>query len=94
MGQAARAMVFSVTEGEEKPLKYPVMFRTADVVLVNKIDLLPHLEVDLERFVANLRAVNPVAPVIEVSARSGAGVDQWCQWLRDLAPRRAAARGR
>ena len=57
-------MVYALTEGEEKPLKYPVMFRACDVVVVNKIDLLPHLDVDLDRFVANLRAVNPTARLI------------------------------
>ena len=56
-------MVYAVTEGEEKPLKYPVMFRAVDVVVVNKIDLLPHLDVDLDRFLANLHAVNPTAKV-------------------------------
>ena len=57
----AKAMVYAVTEGEEKPLKYPVMFRAADVVVVNKIDLLPHLDFDLDAFLANLRDVNPHA---------------------------------
>ncbi|MGI9031376.1 MAG: hydrogenase nickel incorporation protein HypB, partial [Ilumatobacteraceae bacterium] len=63
VGQHARAMVSAVTEGEEKPLKYPVMFRTADVVVVNKIDLLPHLDFDLAAFLSNVRAVNPTAEV-------------------------------
>jgi len=74
-------MVYSVTEGEDKPLKYPVMFRSADVVVVNKIDLLPYLDVDMGLFEANLRAVNPAVTVIEVSAKTGAGIDAWCQWL-------------
>jgi len=83
VGEDARAMVFSVTEGEEKPLKYPVMFRAADVVVVNKIDLLPHLDFDLDEFLANLSGVNPTARVIMASARSGEGVDEWCGWLVD-----------
>ena len=83
VGEDARAMVFSVTEGEEKPLKYPVMFRAADVVVVNKIDLLPHLDFDLDEFLANLCGVNPTARVIMASARSGEGVDEWCGWLAD-----------
>ena len=62
VGEDARAMVFSVTEGEEKPLKYPVMFRAADVVVVNKIDLLPHLDFDLDEFLANLSGGQPVGP--------------------------------
>jgi hydrogenase nickel incorporation protein HypB len=79
-------MVFSITEGEEKPLKYPVMFRAADVVVVNKIDLLPHLDFDLDAFLANLTAVNPAARVIMASARSGEGVAEWCGWLAQQAP--------
>jgi hydrogenase nickel incorporation protein HypB len=82
-GEHRRVMVHAVTEGEEKPLKYPVMFRSADLVLVNKIDLLPHLDVDLEVFEANLRRVNPTVPVLQISARSGLGVDDWCAWLLD-----------
>ena len=74
-------MVYAVTEGEEKPLKYPVMFRAVDVVVVNKIDLLPYLDVDLDRFLANLHAVNPAARVIRTSARTGEGVEEWCEWL-------------
>ena len=86
VGENARAMVFSVTEGEEKPLKYPVMFRAADVVVVNKIDLLPHLDFDLGAFLANLTAVNPAARIIMASARSGEGVDEWCEWLAHEGP--------
>jgi hydrogenase nickel incorporation protein HypB len=81
VGQHARAMVSAVTEGEEKPLKYPVMFRACDVVVVNKVDLLPHLEFDVDRFVRNVRDVNPAARLIFVSARNGDGVDEWCDWL-------------
>jgi hydrogenase nickel incorporation protein HypB len=82
VGEHARAMVYAITEGEEKPLKYPVMFRSADLVAINKIDLLPHLDFDLEKFRANLRKVNPNVTTIELSARSGDGVDAWCEWLR------------
>jgi hydrogenase nickel incorporation protein HypB len=81
VGEHARAMIYSITEGEEKPLKYPVMFRSADLVLINKMDLLPHLDFDLDLFRANLRQVNPTTTVIEVSARTGEGVDAWCGWL-------------
>jgi hydrogenase nickel incorporation protein HypB len=81
VGEHARAMVYAVTEGEEKPFKYPVMFRAADVVVVNKIDLLPHLDFDLDEFLANLKSVNPAAKVILASARTGEGVDEWCSWL-------------
>jgi hydrogenase nickel incorporation protein HypB len=78
-------MVYSITEGEEKPLKYPVMFRSADLVIVNKIDLLPHLDFDLDLFYSNLRDVNPHVRTIETSARTGAGVTDVCEWLRSLA---------
>jgi hydrogenase nickel incorporation protein HypB len=81
VGEHTRAMVYAVTEGEEKPFKYPVMFRAADVVVVNKVDLLPHLDFDLDRFLANLELVNPAARVIQASARTGQGVDEWCAWL-------------
>ncbi len=81
VGQDARAMVYAITEGEEKPLKYPVMFHAADVVVVNKIDLLPHLRFDLDAFRSNLEQVNPVATVIELSAETGEGVDAWIDWL-------------
>jgi hydrogenase nickel incorporation protein HypB len=88
VGQHARAMVAAITEGEEKPLKYPVMFHACDVVVVNKLDLLPHLDFDLDRFVANVRAVNPDARLIPLSARTGEGVVEWCAWLEDTARRR------
>jgi hydrogenase nickel incorporation protein HypB len=81
VGAHARVMIWSVTEGEDKPLKYPVMFRCADLVLINKVDLLPHLEVDLAAFRANLERVRPGAATLEVSARTGAGLDRWCDWL-------------
>ena len=82
VGEHARAMVFAVTEGEDKPLKYPVMFRSVELVVINKIDLLPHLDFEMAGFRANLRAVNPAAGTIEVSARTGTGVEAWCAWLR------------
>lgn len=81
VGEHARVMVSAVTEGEDKPLKYPLMFRTCELVLVNKIDLLPHLEFDLDKFLHNLEAVHPGVPTLQVSARTGHGVDEWCQWL-------------
>jgi hydrogenase nickel incorporation protein HypB len=81
VGEHARAMVYSITEGEEKPFKYPVMFRAAEVVVVNKMDLLPHLDFDLDQFLSNLKSVNPSARVIHASARTGEGVDEWCSWL-------------
>lgn len=81
VGEHSRAMVYAVTEGEEKPRKYPVMFRAVDVVVVNKIDLLPHLDFDLDAFLGHLADVSPTARVILASARTGEGVDEWCNWL-------------
>ncbi len=81
VGEDTRVMVSSITEGEDKPLKYPLMFRSASLVLVNKVDLLEHLDFDMEQFLANLEAVNPGVPHILTSARTGQGVEQWCSWL-------------
>jgi hydrogenase nickel incorporation protein HypB len=82
VGEDARVMVYSITEGEEKPLKYPLMFRSADFVLVNKVDLLEHLDFDLEQFLSNLDVVNPGVERIFTSARTGQGVEEWCSWLK------------
>jgi hydrogenase nickel incorporation protein HypB len=80
-------MICSVTEGEEKPLKYPVMFRAVELVLINKIDLLPYLNYDIELFEQNLRQVNPDATMIRVSAQTGEGLGRWYEWLeRNLLP--------
>src|ERR1700747_3415134 len=82
VGEHAKAMFYSVTEGEDKPLKYPVMFRSVDVVLLNKIDLVPHLDVDVDCYLARVREVNPTATILPVSARTGAGMSAWFGWLR------------
>jgi len=87
VGEDVRVMVSSVTEGEDKPLKYPLMFRTCDLVLVNKIDLLAHLDYDLDRFLYNLDQVHPDVPRMLLSARTGEGVEAWREWLADLALR-------
>jgi len=84
VGTHYSAMVYAITEGEEKPLKYPVMFRAVDAVVINKMDLVPHLDFDLDLFRANLRGINPGATVIEASARTGNGIDSWCSWLMSL----------
>ncbi|KAA0082112.1 hydrogenase accessory protein HypB [Mycolicibacterium sp. P9-64] len=82
VGEHAKAMVYSVTEGEDKPLKYPVMFRSVDVVLLNKIDLVPHLDADVDTYIAHVRQVNPAALILPISARTGAGMAAWFDWLR------------
>jgi hydrogenase nickel incorporation protein HypB len=85
IGEDARAMVCSVTEGEDKPLKYPLMFRTCDVILVNKIDLLPHLDFDLDLLLYNIDQVHPDVETIVLSARTGENVDAWREWLARVA---------
>ena len=91
VGEDARIMVCSVTEGEDKPLKYPLMFRACELVLINKIDLLPHLDFDVDRLLANLDAVNPGVRHMLVSARTGEGVDEFRDWLAQLPERARAA---
>jgi hydrogenase nickel incorporation protein HypB len=90
VGEDARMMVCSVAEGEDKPLKYPLMFRSCELICVNKLDLLPHLDIDLGKLLGNIAAVNPDATVLTVSARSGEGVEAWRDWLAAV-PKRAAA---
>ncbi len=90
IGEDRRVMVSSVTEGEDKPLKYPLMFRACELVVINKIDLLPHLDFDLEKFVHNLEAVHPGIDSILVSARTGEGIEQWRDWLLRAAAREPA----
>ena len=91
IGEDARAMVCSLTEGEDKPLKYPLMFRACELVVVNKLDLLPHLDVDLDKLLYNIDAVNPGVRTIECSAKTGEGVDALREWLAELARRRVQA---
>lgn len=85
VGEHAKAMVYSVTEGEDKPLKYPVMFRSVQAVVINKIDLMPYLDFDMELFKKNLAAVNPEAQLFEVSAKTGEGIWAWVEWLKSVA---------
>jgi hydrogenase nickel incorporation protein HypB len=82
-------VILSVTEGEDKPLKYPHMFRAAEIMILNKTDLLPHVDFDVERAIENARAVNPDIVVLQVSARTGDGLQTWYGWLHE---QRAAAR--
>ncbi len=85
VGEDARAMICSVTEGEDKPLKYPLMFRACELVVINKVDLLAHLEFDLERLQYNVDAVNPEARQLVLSARTGEGVEAFAEWLTGVA---------
>ena len=82
LGERAKVVILSVTEGDDKPLKYPHMFRAAEVMILNKIDLLPHVDFDLERALANALQVNPSIASIRLSARTGEGLEAWYDWLR------------
>jgi hydrogenase nickel incorporation protein HypB len=91
VGEDARVMVSAVTEGEDKPLKYPLMFRTCELVLINKVDLLEHLDFDLDRFLYHLDAVHPGVEHMLLSAKTGEGVDGFRDWLERIARRAPAA---
>lgn len=82
LGERAKVVIMSTTEGADKPLKYPQMFRAADLMVVNKIDLLPYVDFDLALCTTYGRQINPGLDVVEVSARSGEGLDRWYDWLR------------
>ena len=92
LGEAHKVVILSVTEGEDKPLKYPDMFRAASVMVLNKIDLLPHVDFDLDAALEYARRVNPQIRVIRLSATRGDGMDEWLQFLREGAVRAAASR--
>jgi hydrogenase nickel incorporation protein HypB len=93
LGEGARVVIASTTEGEDKPLKYPHMFRAADLIVLNKVDLLAHLDFSVDRFIAHVRAVNPSANVIQVSAIRGDGLPAWCRWLSARDPGRPSEPG-
>jgi hydrogenase nickel incorporation protein HypB len=82
LGEAHKVVMLSVTEGEDKPLKYPDMFYAADLMLLNKTDLLPHLDFDVEACIGYAKQVNPKIRVLSLSAKTGEGMDDWLQWLK------------
>lgn len=84
LGERSRIVIISVTEGTDKPLKYPYMFGAADLVLINKIDLLPYVDFDVARCEAYARSVSPDVQVLAVSATTGEGMDQWYDWVAAL----------
>jgi hydrogenase nickel incorporation protein HypB len=90
VGEDVRIMVSSVAEGEDKPLKYPLMFRACELVVINKLDLLPYVDFDMERFMHHLDAVHPGVETIQLSARTGEGVEEFREWLERV-PARALA---
>lgn len=83
LGEDGKVAILSVTEGEDKPLKYPDMFTAAKLAILNKVDLAPHCDVDMDLYEANLRRVNPTIEILRVSARTGEGMDAWLHWLRN-----------
>jgi hydrogenase nickel incorporation protein HypB len=91
LGERARVVIASVTEGDDKPLKYPHMFRAADLVVLNKLDLLPYVDFDPDRFFDCARAISPRVEVVRLSATRGEGLVRWYDWLRALGQRRVAA---
>ncbi len=90
LGEDAKVAILSVTEGEDKPLKYPDMFTAAKIALLNKVDLAPYCDVDLDLYEANLRRVNPDLTILRVSARTGEGMEAWLDWLKAGLARKAA----
>jgi hydrogenase nickel incorporation protein HypB len=92
LGEKAKVVVLSVAEGEDKPVKYPHMFRASEVLVVSKVDLLPHLQFDVEQCLAHAREVQPWQRVLRASAATGEGIEDWCRWLRELASPAEAAR--
>ena len=87
LGETTRVVITSVTEGDDKPLKYPHMFQSAELCLINKTDLLPHLRSDIKELRANLLKVNPRQKILEVSALENTGLDAWCAWLLEKIPK-------
>ena len=83
LGEAQRVILLSVPEGDDKPIKYPGTFAEADVVLINKIDLMDYIDFNLERVLGDIRVVNPDVEIFQVSATTGEGMDQWYNWLKD-----------
>jgi hydrogenase nickel incorporation protein HypB len=83
LGEQARVVVVSVTEGDDKPQKYPHMFRAAQMMLINKLDLLPHVRFDVARCIDHARRVNPSLQVLQLSAETGEGMEAWYDWLRE-----------
>lgn len=81
VGEHAKVALLSITEGEDKPLKYPVMFQEADCLLITKMDLAPHLDIDLNRIIGNVRQMNPDCKIIPISAKTGQGLETWFEWL-------------
>jgi len=90
VGEHAKVALLSVTEGEDKPLKYPIMFQEADCLLITKIDLVPYLDTDLDQIEANVRQINPDITILPLSAKTEAGLDAWYAWVKSQVTARHA----
>jgi hydrogenase nickel incorporation protein HypB len=82
LGEAGKVVVISVTEGDDKPLKYPHMFAAADLIVINKIDLLPYVDFDVDRCQRDARSLNPDVDIVSLSVKSGAGLKSWYEWIK------------
>jgi len=87
LGEGVRVSVISVTEGDDKPLKYPAMFRSSDVMVINKMDLLPHTDFDVDKVIYNAKSLNPEIRILKTSCRTGEGLDDWAVFIRDFVKR-------
>jgi hydrogenase nickel incorporation protein HypB len=81
LGEHKKVVISSIPEGDDKPMKYPLMFTEADALVINKVDVLPHFEFDLARFRKAVKGLNPKVKVFEVSCKTGIGIDAWCGWI-------------
>ncbi|MDF2502465.1 MAG: hydrogenase accessory protein HypB [Anaerosporomusa subterranea] len=88
LGEDSRALVFSITEGEDKPLKYPLIFKRSAAVIINKIDLLPHTDFDMTTLIDDIKAINPSVQIIAVSCHNGEGIGDWLNWLCEQVQRK------
>jgi len=88
IGENDKVMIISVTEGDDKPLKYPLMFQVSSVLLLNKIDLLPYVDFDMERFQSDALKVNPRLTVMAISCKTGEGLDTWFSWIEERASKK------
>lgn len=82
VGEDIKVMLLSVTEGHDKPLKYPLMFRESSALILNKVDLLPYIDIDIDKIKRDALSINPSISIFEVSCRTGQGIEEWAQWLK------------
>lgn len=87
VGENMKAMILSITEGDDKPLKYPLMFQESSALILNKMDLLPYTNADIEKIKKNSLSLNPALKIFEISCKTGQGISEWTEWLRSLATR-------